>query len=95
MPIGSLVSEVVLRLVSPGDFWNLTRQGWADIEPQLFLWTRMTSNILQLAASYQALASDGVYRRPRIVAAIEKSMERGKNVRLAKLSKFQTSRCSS
>ena len=49
-------------------------QGWADIElATLSFGQGMTSNILQLAASYQALASDGVYRRPRIVSSIESS----------------------
>lgn len=47
-------------------------KGWADIElATLSFGQGMTSNILQLAASYQALASDGIYRRPRIVSAIE------------------------
>ena len=49
-------------------------KGWADIElATLSFGQGMTSNILQLAASYQALASDGVYRRPRIVSRIESS----------------------
>ena len=57
-----------------GEISGILREpkGWADIElATLSFGQGMTSNILQLAASYQALASDGVYRRPRIVAAIE------------------------
>ena len=59
-----------------GEIKGVLRQpkGWADIElATLSFGQGMTSNILQLAASYQALASDGVYRVPRIVSSIENS----------------------
>ena len=59
-----------------GEIAGILREpkGWADIElATLSFGQGMTSNILQLAASYQALASDGVYRRPRIVSSIESS----------------------
>lgn len=47
---------------------------WADIElATLSFGQGMTTNILQLATSYVALASDGSFRKPRLVKQIESS----------------------
>ena len=47
---------------------------WADIElATLSFGQGMTTNILQLASSYLALASDGEFRKPRLVRQIENS----------------------